>query len=199
MTQEDTTIQAEMWLRDVKTIKVFAHTLRLEIVRLMEEPTTVKSVAAELAIPASKLYYHVNLLHQHGLIRVVEQKIEGNLVEKVYQVAARQFKLVNPLLSDSVSDESATALFTSMLQATQRDFSQAYAAREKSESTPPRAPFLSKKAFRLTDEQLTALHAKLDALIREVTELGTTNRELEADTYDLTVVFYKQPPKGELS
>lgn len=199
MKDEKTTIQAEMWLRDVKTIKVFAHSLRLEIIRLMEQPTTVKAIADELEIPASKLYYHVNLLHKHGLIHVVEHHIEGNLVEKVYQVAARQFKLVNPLLSDTMPDESASALFASMLQSTQRDFTRAYAARNKSEGTPPRTPFFSKKAFRLTDEQLTALHAKLDALIREVTELGSKNEELQADSYDLTVVFYKQPPKGDPS
>ena len=193
MNSEETPMQAEMWLRDVKTIKVFAHALRLQIIRLMEQPTTVKNVAAELNMPASKLYYHVNMLHEHGLIRVVAHNIDGNLVEKVYQVTARQFKLVNPLLSDTMPDDSATALFSSMLQATERDFAEAYRQRDKSAGTPPRAPFMSKKAFRLTDEQLTALHAKLDALIREVTELGNNNSESEAEIYDLTVVFYKQP------
>lgn len=191
-----------MWLRDVKTIKVFAHTLRLEMIRLMEQPITVKQIAAQLNMPASKLYYHVNMLHEHGLIRVVAHNIDGNLVEKVYQVTARQFKLLNPLLSNTMPDDSATALFSSMLQATERDFAEAYKRRDKSAAMPPRAPFMSKKTFRLNDEQLTALHAKLDALIREVTELGSDNSESsesEADSYDLTVVFYKKPPQGASS
>jgi len=199
MTQDNLEIQAEMWLHDVEAIKVFAHSLRLEIVQLMQEPTTVKAISVELDIPASKLYYHVNLLQKHGLIQVVKQNIEGNLVERVYQVTAREFKLVNPLLSNTVPDESAGALFTSMLQATQRDFQQAYASRDPAEGTPPRHPFFSKKRFGLTDEQFTSLHAKLDALIQEVTELGTANSQMKDNLYELTVVFYKQPAKGENS
>jgi len=194
MSQIEYEIQEEMWLHEVETIKVFADSLRLEIIRLMQQPTTVKIISAALDIPAAKLYYHVNLLHKHGLIQVVDHNIEGNLVEKVYQVTARQFKLVNPLISDKVPPESATALFTSMLQATTRDFEQAYAARNEAEGTPPRHPFFSKKAFRLTDEQLTGLHAKLDALIRGVTRLGEENQALTEDVYELTLVFYKQPP-----
>ena len=63
--------------------------------------------------------------------------------------------------------------------------------------TPPRHPFFSKKAFRLSNDQLTALHAKLDSLIQEVTEIGETNANSAEDQFELTLVFYKQPEKGE--
>ena len=187
------TPEDERWLRDVETIKVFADTRRLELLKRMKEPNTVKAISAELGIPPSKLYYHVNLLHKHDLIRVVGHNIDSGIVEKIYQVTAKQFKLVNPLLNDAMPTESAAALFADMLSATQRDFIRTFHDRD-TETAPPRYPFLSKKAVRLNDTQLTALHAKLDALIREVTAIGVEN---SAETqYELTLVFHKSPEEN---
>ncbi len=190
--------RAEQWVDDVETIKVVADGRRLAILRLMQEPTTVKAVSTALDIPASKLYYHVNLLEKHGLIRVVDHNIDSGIVEKVYQVTARELKIVNPLLRSDLPDDAADALFTSMLDETQHDFRQAYAARNKDEQTPPRHPFLSKKTFRLTDDQLTLLHARLVALVEEVTALGEANAETAEPLYDLTLVFFKHKPEDTL-
>ena len=183
---------AERWLRDVETIKVFADALRLKIIKLMDEPITVKEIAAALEIPPAKLYYHVNLLHKHELIQVVGHNLETGIVEKIYQVTARQFKLVNPLIAgNAFPPEAASALFSSMLAETAEDFQQALAKRDPDEGEPPRHPFLSKKLFRLTDAQLTALHGQLDALIQQVTALGAENAESNDPLYELTLVFYE--------
>lgn len=184
----------EMELRDVETIKVFADARRLQILELMRRPTTVKAVGEALDTPPSKLYYHVNLLLEHGLIQVVDHNIDTGIVEKVYQVTARRFRLTNPLVSGgAVPDEASAALFSAMLDETRRGFLQAFAGRDSAESTPPRHPFLSRKEFRLTEAQLTALHARLDALIQDVTALGAANEAGTEPAYALTVVFYRQP------
>lgn len=183
----------ELWIRDVETIKVFADSLRLKILRLMEKPTTVKQIASALDLPPAKLYYHVNLLVQHELIRVVGHNLETGIVEKIYQVVARNFKLVNPLIAGSdFPTEAASALFSSMLSETAQSFQHALANRDSSEGHPPRHPFLSKKEFRLTDAQLTALHQQLDALIQQVTALGTDNATSREPQYELTIVFYQK-------
>ena len=184
---------SELWLRDVETIKVFADSLRLRIIKRMEEPITVKQVAEELDIPAAKLYYHINLLQKHGLIQVVGHNLETGIVEKIYQVTARQFKLVNPLIAGAEFPvEAASALFGNMLAETAQDFLHALTQRDANEGEPPRHPFLSKKAFRLTDAQLTALHGQLDALIQQVTALGAENADLDEPQFELTLVFYKK-------
>lgn len=183
----------EQWIRDIETIKVFADPLRLKLIRLMAEPRTVKAMADAVAIPAAKLYYHVNLLHKHGLIQVVDHNLETGIVEKIYQVTARQFKLVNPLVAGpDFPEEAADALFNEMLQDAMTGFQRAFALRNRATDLPPRDPFLSQKQFRLTDAQLTALHARLDALIKEVTALGEKNADLDEPSYELTVVFYKK-------
>lgn len=185
----------ELWVDDVETIKVVADARRLAILRLLQTPGTVKAVAAALDSAPSKLYYHVNLLEKHGLIRVVDRNIESGIVEKVYQVTARELKIVNPLLRTDLPDDAADALFASMLEETQRDFRRAYATRNQDAQVPPRHPFLSKKAFRLSDDQLTTLHAKLAALIEEVTALGEANADSAEPRYDLTLVFFKHNPE----
>lgn len=179
----------EMWVKDVETIKVVADGRRLSILRLMQEPITVKGISAELALPPSKLYYHVNMLEKHGLITVVDHNIDSGIVEKIYQVTARQLKIVNPLINPDLSNEAADALFTPMLEQTIADF-RASLVGSADTHHPPRFPFVSKKSVRLTDEQLTALHAKLDTLIQEVTAIG--NHNPDGDAYDLTVVFSKR-------
>lgn len=184
---------SDLWIRDLETIKVFADPLRLRIIKLMQTPKTVKELAAALEIPVAKLYYHVNLLHKHNLLQVVAQNLESGIVEKVYQVTARQFMLANPLLAGTdFPTEAASAIFTDLLQETVAGFQQALAARDPRETTPPRHPFLSQKGARLSDTQLTALHTRLDALIKEVTTLAKENVATDEPLYELTVVFYKK-------
>lgn len=188
----------EMWIREVDTIKVVADPRRLKILHLMAKPITVKALAAEFDLPPSKLYYHVKLLEKHHLIEVVDHNIESGIVEKVYQTAARQFRLVNPLLEgDRVPGEAAEALFSTMLEETHRDFIDALNQPDPKEGVPPRHPFLSKKKIRLNDKQLTYVYQKLVALIEEAQKFEPTQNndaENNSNTYDLTVAFYKNPP-----
>ncbi len=187
------TLLPELWIKEIETIKVFADPLRLQLIKLLETPATVKELAVAVDIPAAKLYYHINLLQKHGLIQVVGQNLESGIVEKIYQVTARQFRLVNPLLAgDDFPVEAADAIFAAMLQEATVGFQQALATRDPAEGTPPRHPFLSQKEIRLTDGQLTAFHARLDALIKEVTALAQTNATTDESLYELTVVFYKK-------
>ena len=183
--------KAELWVHDVETIKVVANTRRMKILNLMQERTTVKAIAAVLNIPPSKLYYHVNLLEQHNLITVVDHNIESGIVEKVYLATAKQIKIVNPLIRPDMSNETADALFTPMLEETIHGFQASLANPADTAQHPPRYPFFTKKSLHLSDDQLTLLHQKLDDLVQEVTAMGADDGE-EMDDYDLTIVFYKK-------
>ncbi|MEM8533001.1 MAG: winged helix-turn-helix domain-containing protein [Chloroflexota bacterium] len=187
---ETNDILEEIVLQDVETIKVFADERRLQIVQLMQQPATVKDIATALQIPASKLYYHVNMLHEHGLIRVVQHNIESGIVEKVYQVTARQFKLQNPMLmGDAIPGAAKDTLFSSMLDETRTTLGRALRDGIQDNQTPPRYPFVTKKALRLNEAQLTTFHQKLAALIQETTALAEANADTSDTAYELTVVF----------
>ena len=135
-------------------------------------------------------------LEAHGLIQVVGLNLDSGIVEKRYQAAARRFHIRNPiLLGEELPAEDAIAIFETMFSEVQTGLAASLMDRDLSEPTPPRHPFASRKKFRLTDEQLTAYHARLDQLIQETEQLSRQNGENVGEPFDLLVAFYK--PKTE--
>ena len=182
----------EMIIRDVETMKVVSDKRRLQILHAMREPTTVKAIASEMEGSPTRLYYHVKMLEQHGLVRVIGINIENGIVEKTYQAVARRFRIRNPILSGSdLPAENAIAIYRNLFQEVQDGFSAAFQQRDETEPTPPRHPFASRKAFRLTDQQLTEFHARLDQLIKDTDRLAEENKDLESVPFDLMVAFYR--------
>ena len=92
--QPHSTIQPDEIFRitNPATLKVLADPLRIEILRAFRNPKTVKEVSSKVGMPATKLYYHVNLLEKHKLIQVVGINIETGIVEKQYQVTRDAIK-----------------------------------------------------------------------------------------------------------
>src|SRR5262245_31172041 len=96
----ETDVEYEML--DVKVIDDLA-TLRLlsDPLRLIEElgvvPTTVKALARAMGMKPNRLYYHVNLLEQHGLVRVTHTRIVSGIVERTYALVARHFAVSEAL------------------------------------------------------------------------------------------------------
>src|SRR3954467_12474429 len=81
-------------------LKVFSDPLRQQIIEaLLDDAKTVKQVAVELDLAPTKLYYHVNLLEEHGLIQVTETRIVSGIIEKHYRAAAREFAIERSLLT----------------------------------------------------------------------------------------------------
>jgi len=84
---------------DIRTLEILNNQTRVRIMRHLAEPSTVKQVAERMGAPPTRLYYHVNLLEKTGVIRVVMTRKAGAMIEKVYQVAGRQFRPSRALMS----------------------------------------------------------------------------------------------------
>lgn len=114
----------DMVVEDLETLKVLADPLRLQILEQMARPQTVKKIASKLNIPPTKLYYHVNLLEKHDLIKLVDMRVKSGIIEKHYQVAAKSFRLKQGLLTPAEGLEqmsegihiTLTGLFENTLQ-----------------------------------------------------------------------------------
>jgi hypothetical protein len=93
----------EIVISDVETLRALTDRQRLQIMEAFArnggEPRTVKDVARELGAQVTKLYYHVNLLEQHGLLVVAGSRLVSGIVEKRYRPAARSFRVDRSLLS----------------------------------------------------------------------------------------------------
>ncbi len=74
----------------VEQMRVIADDLRQRIFEsLVEQPLTVTQVGGRLGIAPAKVHYHVRELERVGLVRLVETREKGGILEKYYRAVAR--------------------------------------------------------------------------------------------------------------
>ena len=74
-----------------------------------ESPRTTRQVAAELGESVTKLYRHVDALHDSGLIEVVGEKQKRGTIERTFRAVAQRFEADHSLFSDAHGDEGMAA------------------------------------------------------------------------------------------
>ena len=114
-------------ITDLETLKAVSSPFRQNLMRLMsEKPRTVKEMAEELDMPPSRLYYHINQLAKHGIIRVAKTQIVSGIVEKHYQISARAFRVDRALLAPGGGNDDAIidVLMAGTLDAAEKEIRQ---------------------------------------------------------------------------
>ena len=108
-------IADEIIIHDLETLKVLADPLRLQILQAIGagKPRAVKQIAKALQHPPNKLYYHVKMLEEHGLIQVVETRVVSGIIEKLYLTTAQKYAPSLELFS--VNPETGTGGLSLML------------------------------------------------------------------------------------
>jgi DNA-binding transcriptional ArsR family regulator len=192
-------------IEDLKTLQIVADPLRSQILELFgADPLTVKQVANRLGLTPNKLYYHVNLLEEHGLLRVVETRTVGNMIERLYRTVADRFEIRADLLSfstTSAGQEGAEQLVVSPLDATREDLLRSMEARRlwrlQGDELKPRQAIVNRCLSRLSEARAVDFQRRLCALIEEFAQAdeesphGTDPQGSDkAQTYALTVAFY---------
>ena len=154
-------------------LKVFSDPLRQQIIEtLLDGQKTVKQIAAELDLAPTKLYYHINLLEQHELIRVTETRIVSGIIEKHYTAAARRYHIQRALLTpgQSTGDEALGVFLDAMIEPIRSDVDRSLKQGliDMSEDAPEQRRFRMWRAMsRLSEEQAAAFYKRLDALVEE--------------------------------
>ncbi|MCU0495598.1 MAG: helix-turn-helix domain-containing protein, partial [Chloroflexaceae bacterium] len=89
-------------------------------------------LAKALHVPLKKLYYHVNLLEEHGLIRVSSTRVVSGIIEKQYQVTAYRISVSRKLLANDGTDgdaaEGVEALLSFLLGHTESEIRKSFQA-----------------------------------------------------------------------
>jgi DNA-binding transcriptional ArsR family regulator len=198
----------EFIIEDLETLKVMADPLRLRIRELMVSPCTVKQIAAELDIPATKLYYHINLLEKHGLIVVVDAKIISGIIEKHYQVSAKMVRVANHLLSSPTdADESLELSINTLFDDTKVDLLTSIrdgAVNMDEDCEPHLGAKLNSLRLRLTEDEARAFFAQFEELMQTFINQSLANQQAQVSDMQiykvLGVVFptsRRETPKGE--
>ncbi len=184
----------EMIISNVESMKVVADSNRLRIVEVLaDKPLTVKQIAHQLGTSPTKLYYHINLLEEHGFIVVTSSRIVSGIIEKQYRAAACSLKIDRSLLSFNGGDlnEGVDTLLSAVFEAARQDIRRGLrrGAIKLGEGNPEENnTVLGRTLARMAPEQFKSFKDKLAALIREFTAVGTIEGEEQA--YGLTIALY---------
>lgn len=104
---------------DADTLKAISDPTRMRLLEVMvtrQEPAwSVKELAVVLGLPQTRLYHHVELLLERGLLRAVEQRVVSGIIETRYRVAARSFQLDRRLFAGDTDE--AREVLSGMLDA----------------------------------------------------------------------------------
>lgn len=109
-TPEAQPIAERLDLDDVDLLREVTHEIRGRIMRRLKDPRTVAELAESLDVPVTRLYHHVNRLHELGLIQVVATRQVAAVTERRYQVLARTYGFDPDKMGELDSRELAIAL-----------------------------------------------------------------------------------------
>src|SRR5215831_12231230 len=82
--------------------------LRRELLDRLREPNSAASLAGQLDIPRQKLAYHLRVLEEAGLIKLVEERQRRGFIERVMVACADTFVL-DPALVQSAAQQAGDA------------------------------------------------------------------------------------------
>ncbi len=95
-------------LQSIEQLRAVADPLRIRIYEALSfKPMTATQVGEELDEPAPKAHYHVRELERLGLVRLVETRERGGILEKYYRAVARGLRVPPSILQQAPPDEVA--------------------------------------------------------------------------------------------
>lgn len=185
----------EFLISDFDTIKVIADPLRIQILEHMAEPRTVKQVAKELNIAPTKLYYHVNMLEEHGLLKVTDTRVVSGIIEKQYQIVAMRFKLADDLVSlmGPGHEDAIDAMLNSIFDLTKSDLKLSISAGLLDLNQPhsdPRTWQIGRSLVITTPERMVKFYKRFDELVKEFCNDDFASLQPDEQVYAMTFVMY---------
>jgi len=181
----------ELVIDDLDTLRALSDRQRLRIMEAFArhggEPRTVKDVARELGESPTKLYYHVNLLEQHGLLVVAESRLVSGILEKSYRPSARQFRVDRELLSGAAAGGTgAVEVSEAIAQVVESGVEELRTALASGAVVPGDGRNLvSYGTLHLTQEQARRLRKALAEIVNT-----TDTTDADAADYALTIAFH---------
>jgi DNA-binding transcriptional ArsR family regulator len=185
----------EFVIGDLETLRALTDRQRLQIMEAFARhggaPRTVKEVASDLGESPTKLYYHVNMLEQHGLLLVAESRIVSGIVEKRYTPSARRFRVDRELLS--AASAGSTGLADQVGDAIGNVLDSAGDGLRAAIASGQFNPGDGKNLVTQGTMRLTAaLAERVRALLKEIAEIEDSADDDAAD-YALTIAFHPSP------
>ena len=104
------TVKETYQIQDLEQVRLLSDPLKLRLIQAFAEaPKTTKQVSTELEESITKLYRHVDALHDAGLLEVVEEKQKRGTIERTFRAIAQRFEADHSLFNDEAGHEGQAA------------------------------------------------------------------------------------------
>lgn len=98
-------------IKDMEQLRLLGDPFKLRLIQAFAEAEkTAKQVAIELGERVTRLYRHVDALHEAGLLEIVSETQKRGTVERTFKAIAERFEVDHALLSDSESSAGTEAI-----------------------------------------------------------------------------------------
>ncbi len=187
-------------IQDLETLKIMADARRMQILEaILEQTATVKEIAERLNQPPSQLYYHINTLEKHGLIRVVDTRIVSGIIEKWYGAAAKQFQVAKELLLVSqATDEGREQLFAPLFDSAKEEMKASVEQGkvrlvQGDEAPTESAPIFLRGYSRMSRARFEELRQQLQAILKQFADDDPDDTEPNQILFSGLVAFFPTP------
>jgi DNA-binding transcriptional ArsR family regulator len=180
---------------DLEMLRLVSDPFRIQLLELLRErPTTVKELAASLGVPPTRIYYHINLLEEHGLIRVASSRLVSGIVEKRYEVTASRLSVDRALLSPGEEAESGLETHLAfVLDESKAEVARAFRAGlidASSHSIADGGLVLGRVWLSLTQEQADEMDRRLSAILDEYKSTSGEPEDGDQRPYEFLIGLY---------
>lgn len=169
-------------INDLEQVKLLADPLKLKLLQAFAaDAKTTKQVAEELGQSITKLYRHVDALHEAGLLEVTEERQKRGTIERTFRATAERFEADRSLFSDEPSGEAMDAA-RDLLRAGEEEILHAIATAKEEEK-----PVIMRLRCKASPARIKALSQALSDWIESTQE---TDDDEATEYYGAMVAFY---------
>ena len=181
-------ILEEKLLTEFSQFDALSSSMRLRILQGALEPVTVGVLAERFGVPKTRLYYHVNLLVDEGLLVEVDERMSGARVEHIYRTVARSFTPGPELLKNVDDPRQAARLAAGLALDPAKTESEAMIEKKlQGEST---IGDVGRLLVRFTDEEAEEFSRRLAEFCAEFqSQSSVSSDDGEKESYAFSFVF----------
>lgn len=181
-------------IENLEQLRAIADIRRLRIFEMLQnKPMTVTQLGVELGEAPAKVHYHVRELERVGLLRLVETREKGGILEKYYQPIAHEISVERSLFS--VPPDEALSMTGALLNQMKDGFQRALRVALEQKEMKPRASLSYTRMYVTADEQ-EQLYKQISELIKPYETRRGIEGEIEAPAF---LIVYPQKASDPIS
>ena len=174
-------------INSLEQIRLLSDPFKLKLVQAFAESAkTAKQVAGELGENVTKLYRHVDALHQAGLLVVEAEKQKRGAVERTFRAVAQRFEADHGLFNAGTGEEGTEAA-RQMLRVSEAEILDVLG---KATEDPSEKAIVLRIRGKASPAKIAALRRALTEWLESVPNVDEASAE-NAEEFGGLIAFYK--------